>query len=176
MKVRRFRQDYRETASSLHKHIGEVLRNSPLFCHHKIYQEYPVDMIDPKVSGRYKFDWVVLDLMLVIEVHGEQHYQPVDFGGQGADVAEASYQEIKYRDRIKKGVALDAGFSYIEVPYHEIDQVDDEYLWKKYQANPPIFLPSPDPPEITTKKLEILDRMKQYRREQYKKSKDFKKG
>ena len=66
---------YRKNASELHRAIGNILlsKEGP-FSLYKIHQEYPVHKINPNFkSKRHKFDWVILDLSVVIEGHGQQH-------------------------------------------------------------------------------------------------------
>jgi len=81
MRAKRFRYEYRENASSLHKQVGELLRNSPLFKTQEIYQEYPLDKVNSKYKTRYHYDWVIPKLKIIVECHGAQHYEPVAFNG-----------------------------------------------------------------------------------------------
>jgi len=116
MKSRRLSHAYRKNASRLHRAVGDALLNkeSP-FKNYKVYQEYPVNRINPDYQdGRHKFDWVILDLRLVIEVHGEQHFKPVDFGGEGSDKAEENWRDTQFRDTKKKRAAVDV----ITAPLH----------------------------------------------------------
>jgi len=121
-KSSRFKQSYRKNASKLHKAVGDMLAASPLLCNYRIYQEYPVNKISPYFdSGREKFDWVILDLMVVIECHGKQHYEPVRFGGITEEEATDKYREQVIRDLKKKHAAEKAGFTYVVYRYDEKD-------------------------------------------------------
>lgn len=130
MKSKRFQFAYRENASRGHRIVGEVLRTSKFFRGHKIYQEYQVSRINPNFkSNRHLYDWVILDLKVVIEVMGEQHENEKAFciNKTKAQMWEDFYQ-TKRNDRIKKKAALDVGFTYIEIPYKDIDIVDENYI------------------------------------------------
>lgn len=177
MKTSRFKTGYRENSSKLHRAIGDCLRTkgSP-FSGYKIYQEYPVNKINPNYpTGAHKFDWVVLDLRLVIEVHGEQHYRPVTFGGISYDEAERRLREQQYRDRAKMDAALESGYGYIEIPYSEIKNVTTQFLWKRYlevQKDQRIVEETPKLTKCNPYKQELKERARLYRREQYRRQKE----
>lgn len=121
-KQSRLKQDYRANASKLHRAVGDMLRESPILSGYRIYQEYPVNMISPYYdSGREKFDWIIMDLMVVIECHGQQHYQPVRFGGITEEEAQANYAQQIIRDMLKKEAAIRAGWTYVVFKYDEKD-------------------------------------------------------
>lgn len=179
MKTRRFKYGYRKSSSKLHRKVGEALRKEGgIFANFKTYQEYPVNRINKDFfSGAYKFDWVVLDLFLVIEAHGQQHYQPIDFGGQGEKTARENFAFIQASDYSKKMAAINAGFTYIEIPYFDYDIITEDYIWQKYKEN---F----NDKEISSKEQDTSDleegyksqlqkKAKKYRQEQYKKQKEF---
>ena len=135
MKSRRFASRYRQNASKLHKRVGDILQapGSP-FRNFKIYQEYPVSRVNPEYhNNSHKFDWVILDLYLVIEAHGEQHYNPVAFGGMDYEEATECFLQQRHRDNSKMDAAVEAGFTYIVIPYHDYKLVDADYIWNLYQ-------------------------------------------
>lgn len=133
MKSSRFQYEYRESASKLHKKVGEALR-SGIFSKYKVYQEYPVDKInDSYRNSSHKFDWVILDLFLVIEAHGMQHYKKVNFGGMSDEQAEERFVSQRHRDNVKMDAAIEAGFTYIVVPYSDIKIVDSSYILNLYK-------------------------------------------
>lgn len=120
MKQNRLKKEYRSNASKLHKLTGDTLRNSKIFGAYRIYQEYPVNRINDKFpNGRAKYDWVILDLSIVIEVMGEQHYGPVKFGGISDEEAESNFRKQLKIDEEKKQAAIDAGFTYVALKYSE---------------------------------------------------------
>lgn len=130
MKTSRFRYSYRQNASKLHKAVGKVLRNSSILGDFEVYQEYPVDRINTNYpNSRHHFDWVVPGLNLVIEVHGAQHFKVVRFGGTQED-AEEAFLNGQTRDLAKKRAAIEAGYTYIMIPYYDIKNVSEEYIYK----------------------------------------------
>lgn len=168
MKLSRLQYEYRDSASKLHKHIGRVLRESKLFSHYKVYQEYPVNLINTSYpNAQHKFDWVILDLAIVIEVHGQQHYSATSFGSN-KDKAELFY-DLKRRDKKKRDAAIDAGFTYLEISYDEIDKVDDRYIWDLWKRNQ-------NPRKLKKEVSQFKQRLSKYRRDQYKRMKALLKG
>ena len=118
MKNSRFKFEYRKNASKLHRCVGDILRDSPTFGHHEIYQEYPVNRINEDYPhGSHHFDWAIPKLNVVIECHGMQHYKVVRFGGTTEDAISA-FKDTQRRDKMKKEAAQAAGFTYIEIPYY----------------------------------------------------------
>lgn len=170
MKQRRFRRSFRQSSSALHKVVGRALRfESGPFESHKIYQEYPVNKVDVTFGNpRSKFDWVVLDLKLVIECHGRQHYEEVPHFG-------VSLADQRYADICKKTAAKQAGFTYIVVPYYEQGEVTPEYLWDKYQES---YNNTP-PPRVAKKTeseydIQRKEKARKYRKAQYQRLKRLK--
>lgn len=101
---------------------------------YRLYQEYPVSRINSSyVSNAHKFDWVILDLRVVIECHGKQHYEATDFSGKAEDGGLSAFNDLRYRDRIKKQAALDAGYIYIEIPYTDEKKIDSKYIWSRIE-------------------------------------------
>lgn len=177
MKQRRFKRSYRNSASELHKIVGEALKRGP-FAGCRVYQEYPVTEINPDYhSNRHKFDWVIVDHGLVIEVMGEQHFGPVTFGGISKDEAIINYHNQVIRDEIKKEAALDAGWTYITVPYWDHDKVDEYYLFHLYTSN------FNTKSRVTSKcahcvgesryEQQTKDRARQYRKDRYQRQKVY---
>jgi hypothetical protein len=135
MKSNRYNKHYRENASKLHKSVGEILRSNLPFKLHRIYQEYPVSMVNPSYDrGAHTFDWVDLDLHMVIECHGEQHYKPVAFDGDMV-AAESRYLTQKSRDADKAQAAIQMGWAYIEVPFDQ--EVTPEWILERYTESLP---------------------------------------
>ena len=122
--------------SKLHIKLGEILRNSEIFKRFKIYEEYPVKKINPKYnSAQHRFDWIIMDIFLVIECHGKQHYQPVEFGGIDSAISVGNFHSQRIRDRDKMQAALDVGFTYIEISYNDYNNITDKLIWEKYQES-----------------------------------------
>lgn len=135
MKSSRFKKKYRDSASRGHCVIGDILRDPKSgFSLYKIYQEYPVNRINKSYQySSHHFDWVILDLMIVIEVNGAQHYQVTTFGSQSVEKAADSLAATKLRDNCKRQAAVDAGFTYIEIPWYDINKVTASYLWDRIE-------------------------------------------
>ncbi len=176
MKTSRFQYEYRESASALHKAVGETLRTSDLFGTYQIYQEYPVCRVNtdyPETS--HHFDWVVMGINLVIECHGKQHYEPVDFSGKSEDGGIGAMHATKRRDNTKKEAALEAGFTYIVVPYTDAKSITEQYLWGLYKENlnetelrPTTKVVQRDDQAHTQR----LERAREYRKASYRRAKE----
>jgi hypothetical protein len=125
--MKRSKTQYRtaKNASKLHKKIGTLL--AELYPHFEIRQEYAVNQINKQfLSGREKFDWVVLGLKIVIEVHGEQHYGPVCFGGISLAEAKKNFDKRIRVDKEKELAAREAGWGYLIVKYDEQNIAEEE--------------------------------------------------
>ena len=85
-------------------------------------------------SNREKFDWAILKLNVIVEVHGEQHYGPVCFGGIDEEEAEEKFRKQQKVDAEKEKAARDAGWAYVVVSYEEKDITEEELLEKIRQA------------------------------------------
>ena len=167
-KSSRFQYRYRDSASKFHQQVGEVLRNSRVFQGYEIYQEYPLDKVDPNCRySKFHFDWVIPKLKLIIEVHGQQHYEPVRFGGISQEDAESNLCDQKYRDSLKKDTAIKVGWTYIAIPYY--DSITEERILELYD------MASKQTPVLSTTRREgnssRKERAREYRHEQYLRSK-----
>ena len=80
-------------------------------------QEYSL----PETSDRYRYDFYLPELGLLIEYHGVQHYKPIEFFG-GEDQLRAT----QLRDKIKRSVAKALGYQYLEIGYKEFLTFSEE--------------------------------------------------
>lgn len=77
--------------------------------------------INPKTNYKLPFDNEVVDLKLIIEVNGIQHYEICGFHmlqakhNDTTPKEEFDYQQ--WKDRYKKEYALSLGYYYLEIPY-----------------------------------------------------------
>lgn len=127
MKKTKLPQQLAKNASKLHKHIGKLLVE--IFPNYQVRQEYPVNKVNESFpSGREKFDWVVLDLKIVIEVHGQQHYKPTCFGGITKDRAKINFRQRLEADWKKQEAAEKAGWTYLIVRFDEQNITADELI------------------------------------------------
>jgi len=101
-----------------------------------------------KTNNNLPFDNEILELKLIIEVHGKQHYKNTVFHILSAKhnnttpEYELHYQKLK--DRYKRIFAKSRGYFYVEIPYWTDNKDED---WKKL-INDKINL-------IITKSLEV---------------------
>lgn len=168
-KSSRFKHQYSKNASKLHKSVGEAIRSHPLLKHYTSYQEYPVSRVNLDYhSNAHKFDWVIVDLKVVIEAHGKQHYEPVCFGGISKEEAAKRYHEQVERDLEKKRAAEDAGWTYIAVKYD--DTLDVERLADLAIANSTPVQRKTKKPRISEDQKEIA---RKRRKENYQRQKDY---
>lgn len=136
MKQRRFQKSYRESASSYHVKVGNALTNkSSPFSSYKIYQEYPVHLVnktDKRVDRRLRYDWIIYDLEVVIEVHGQFHYGVSSIGGvRDLDDQLAVFNRRTELDRFKKAIAVESGYKYIELKYSDIESWSEEEIGRR---------------------------------------------
>jgi len=93
----------------------------------------------PEWLGLQRFDIYLPELNIAIEYQGEQHKQPVDFGGKGKKVAFKQFQENLKRDEEKKIKANENGCEIIYVyPEYNINHaIKDikESIKRKKQSN-----------------------------------------
>jgi very-short-patch-repair endonuclease len=128
MKTSRIPTNLAKNASKLHKRVGELLVQ--LYPGYEIRQEYCVKKVNPEFSsGREKFDWVILKLNVVCEIHGEQHYKIVCFGGITEEEATKNLEKRKQVDAEKQKAAEEAGWAYIIIPYWD-NKIDSDSLKK----------------------------------------------
>lgn len=83
--------------------------------------------INPKTKHPLPFDNEVEELKLIVEVHGNQHYNESVFT-QNTD--ELHYLQLK--DRYKKIRAIQSGYEYLEVPFYADNSNED---WKNLIDN-----------------------------------------
>lgn len=85
--------------------------------------------INPQTNHQLPFDNELVELKLIIEVHGKQHYEITGFTKLTAEhYGTTEEEELAYqlwRDEYKKQYALDNGYSYLEIPYWT--ETDDSY-------------------------------------------------
>lgn len=70
------------------------------------------------------FDFYLPDYNVVIEYQGEQHYNPISRGFYD----EASFDELKRRDEVKKEWCKTNKVKMIEIPYADFDKLNFSYI------------------------------------------------
>lgn len=77
--------------------------------------------LNPKTQRPLPYDNEIVDLKLIIEVHGCQHYQITGFAKMSArkfnTTPEHELEYLQWKDAYKKQYALDNGYYYLEIPY-----------------------------------------------------------
>ena len=96
----------------------------------KINYKYCIRTI-PFLNG-LELDFYIPELNIGIECQGEQHFKPVDFNGQGLDIATNNYWKQIERDKIKKELCDKNGINLlyysnlgIEYPYKVYENVNE---------------------------------------------------
>lgn len=76
---------------------------------------------NPNTNWRLKYDNEVIDLNLIIEVNGIQHYEVCGFHRLQAQskgtTPELEFEYGLWKDKYKKDYALSQGYYYLEIPY-----------------------------------------------------------
>jgi len=79
---------------------------------------------DCKISKRVlSFDFYIPNKNIIIEYQGIQHYEPVDFAGEGEEFSLNLFNKNQIRDDYKRKYCKDNKINLIEIPYWEIDNI-----------------------------------------------------
>jgi len=126
---------FQKNVSNLHKTVAEMISTCPVFTGQAMRQEVPVSELFPDYNNnRDKYDIVLPNLQVVIEVHGQQHEKPVAFGGDQV-AAIFRFQEGKKKDSDKEEIAILSGWTYMCFWYHEIKDLTSEKIVDLYKKN-----------------------------------------
>lgn len=118
---------YRETHESKLQHKVDVYISS-IFNDVRHELNCTITPINPDTNYKLPFDNEIVDLRLIIEVHGEQHYKKNSFFYRGdAKSIESQFKYRQYLDRLKKNYAISQGYQYLEIPYWTDDKKE---TWK----------------------------------------------
>lgn len=109
----------REHISSLEYKVRKYLEY--LMYSVKYEYECSITPINYKTNRLLPFDNEVVDLKLIIEVHGAQHYKLTGFHYELSSKYDTTpEEELEYqqwKDQYKKEYALSHGYEYLEIPY-----------------------------------------------------------
>lgn len=74
---------------------------------------------NPITGNPMPYDNEVVELKLIIEVHGRQHYEPIKGHSKwlGDLSAEEYLEDRQHKDNIKKCFAIQSGYNFLEIPY-----------------------------------------------------------
>lgn len=109
--------------------IQEKVRTYLESLNYILLHEYNCSLVphNPKIKsklGRMPYDNEVVNLKLIIEVHGEQHYNITNYHNLQAKrnntTAEYELHYQRLKDRYKKYIAFINGYHYLEIPYWSI--------------------------------------------------------
>ena len=101
----------------------------------------PIIIRNPKTNMPMPYDLCIDSLRLIIEIHGEQHYDDhfykTRFGNKKGEDADKLFHQRKLYDRFKRIKAKALGYSYLEIPYYSFDQKNSEtpFYYKKLIDN-----------------------------------------
>lgn len=122
--------DFLEAQSDFHNIVRDIFLTDSFFKLLKCYQEVPViDLIPSYEDSRHRFDWYILELNTIIELHGQQHYKPTNFtSGISYNQTMSTFLAMQRRDKAKKTAAQEAGFIYVEIPYNLKGKINAERM------------------------------------------------
>ena len=116
-------------SSNFHEKLRQIFVTDSFFKNLSCYQEVKVSALVPGYSSNmHCVDWYIEEFRLVIELHGEQHYKATNYGNASYEETQKNFNNIRYRDNLKKTALLNAGYEYIEIPYKSISKLDAEFL------------------------------------------------
>lgn len=116
-------------SSNFHEKLRQIFVADPFFKNLSCYQEVQVSSLVPGYSSNmHCVDWYIEEFRLIIELHGEQHYKATNYGNASFEVTQKNFNNIKYRDNLKKTALLNAGYEYIEISYKQSNKLDAQSL------------------------------------------------
>lgn len=86
----------------------------------KMVFESEIRFLNCKSKRQLPFDFgirVDSKKWILIECQGEQHYEPRDFAGRGAEWAQKEFEELQKRDQIKRDFCARMSYDLVEIPY-----------------------------------------------------------
>jgi very-short-patch-repair endonuclease len=88
--------------------------------------EYIKEFSSKNIDGvsKYRFDFAVPQYKILIEFHGVQHYEAVNFGSTKRNAQEL-FEYGQKRDKAKEKIAKDYGYELIIIPYTLKDNPDE---------------------------------------------------
>ena len=137
MQKTKWKNQFQTIASSkFHSDVGNIFRTDSFFKSLSCYQEVPVADLVPCYSSRqHRVDWYIDEFRTIIELHGKQHYEMVNFSNKAYLEAERDFNNIKFRDNLKKTALLDAGYEYVEISFKDKKKLTASFLKNKIFQN-----------------------------------------
>lgn len=99
--------------SAMESELGQILSNHNI----KYIPQYSYK--DCKDTRKLPFDFYLVDQNMLIEVDGEQHYKPVNFGGISDEKAQKNFEITQYHDKIKTEYCQQHKINLLRIPYWE---------------------------------------------------------
>ena len=100
-----------------------------------LQQHYKRSKVPTEEQDRYLLsqkrlhaDFVLPDYKCIIEVDGEQHFQPVRFGGVSQETAESNLEDQKYRDDLKRRICMEMDYKLVRIRYDQ--EVNEDVIFE----------------------------------------------
>ncbi len=106
------------------KSVGEWLEKEAI----SFEQEISFKKIGFKYDGlnRLRFDFVLYEHKLIIEVDGEQHFKPIDFQGKlTGEELQRKFEKDILHDMYKNEACLSSEYCLLRIPFWAIDSIED---------------------------------------------------
>lgn len=115
--------------SKFHEQLRDIFCTVAPFKQLTCLQEVNVKDLFPEYRyTNHHYDWYIKELMVIIELHGQQHYKPVNFGNMTPRETIINFNLTRYRDDSKRNIAIENGFTYIEIPYQLKKHMDGNLI------------------------------------------------
>jgi Zn ribbon nucleic-acid-binding protein len=88
-------------------------------------QEYRLTDCKNKTGYILPFDFYLPDYNLLIEYDGEQHFEPVTFGGIPQEKALKNFKKQEIRDKIKNDYCILNNLPLLRIPYWEFNNIEE---------------------------------------------------
>lgn len=104
--------------------FGEICIDKILNKYNIIYQ-YNYRFKNCIYKRPLSFDFYLPQYNILIEYQGLQHYEPVDFAGQGIKWANTQFKLNQKRDSIKRKYCLKNNIKLLEIPYWDFNNIEE---------------------------------------------------
>lgn len=112
------------------KRVSEILMRYDI--EYTPQQEY--DGLIGLNCGNLRFDFAIPLFNINIEYDGIGHYEPIDFTGEGIEIAKEKFKILKHHDKLKNEYCKKHNIKLIRIPYWDFDNIED-ILIKELKLN-----------------------------------------
>jgi len=118
-----------KTTSSYQEKFENYMRNS--YPNYSVLHEFNCNIIpiNPKTNRKLRFDNEIVELRLIVEINGLQHYEITGFhelrARQTGESPSECFEYERWVENFKKNTAIKCGYEYLSIPYTEFK--NDEY-------------------------------------------------